>query len=466
MTVNKMGKRIPYYQCLIVFIIMSASLLFSILLLKKPIYLGLIIGIIIAAIVSIINGFKLTEVLIMMYKGLSKNFLILIILSIIGMLIGVWKAGGIIPTMLYYSFGIINKNVFLLSSFIISGTIGLIMGTSSGTVGAVGIVLIGLGNAMGFPPGVIAGAVVSGAFIGDRSSPISGVLNVVASLTDTKAHELFKYLWRTMIYGIVFASLFYFAMGLLVKGGSSGLDASESYKYLIKELFCITPWLLLPPILLICFPIFKTPTVYALLITLILSCALALFCQGITYTELSRIIIFGFNPKVQESYKAVLAGGGLVSLKTMLLVLICATSLNGIFEGTKMIITIVEPVLNKIESSRGLQLFTILFSIGSAIFLCNQLMSIIVPAGVLKDKYNEIGIDNKTFAGVLSDSGVMTSSLIPWNVAALTPAAIMGVSVLSFAPYAFLGYAMPVISLINILIMTKKTNIISLEENI
>ena len=122
-----MKRKIPYYQCLMVIILISVSLVINILFLKRPVYIGLIIGIIAAFIVSIINGYKFSEVLKMMYIGLSRNFLILFILSLIGMLIGIWKIGGIIPTMLYYSFGIINKKIFLFSSFIISSIISLLM---------------------------------------------------------------------------------------------------------------------------------------------------------------------------------------------------------------------------------------------------------------------------------------------------------------------------------------------------
>lgn len=461
-----MKRKIPYYQCLMVIILISVSLVINILFLKRPVYIGLIIGIIAAFIVSIINGYKFSEVLKMMYIGLSRNFLILFILSMIGMLIGIWKIGGIIPTMLYYSFGIINKKIFLFSSFIISSIISLLMGTSSGTVSTIGIVLIGLGNTMGFSPQAIAGAVVSGAFLGDRSSPISGVLNIISSLTETKTYENFKYFWSTMSIGVILASVFYIIIGLLSKGHSAALDTTQYYKQLLIQLFNISPWLLLPPILLISFSVFRIPTVYALLMTVVVSGVFSTLFQKLSFIEIFKASIFGYNPSIPAQYSTVLVGGGLISLKTMLIVLMFATSLNGIFEGTEMITTIIYPFFKKISNSRDLQLFTIVLSIGSAIFICNQLMSVIIPSGVLKGRYKEMDIENRVFARLLSDSGVMASSLIPWNVAALTPAVIMGVSVLDFIPYAFLGYVMPIIAVINVFLSTKKTNNILLEENL
>lgn len=467
MTVCTIMKReIPYHQCLAVLIFMSASLLINIIFFKKPVYLGLITGIVTAFIISIINGYKINQIFKMMYKGVFKNIKIIFIYSMIGILIGIWKVGGIIPAILYYSFGIINKNIFLLSSFIISTIVGLLMGTSSGTVSTVGIVLVGLGHSMGFPPKAIAGAVVSGAFFGDRSSPISGMLNVVSSLTETEVNNNFIYLWRTMSFGIISASIFYAVVGLQIKGVGTGLDLAQEYKSLIIDVFEISPWLMLPPIILICFPIFKVPIVYALMIAIAFSSSFAIFHQNISFSELLKSSIFGYAPSIPKQYNTVLAGGGLLSLKTMLIVLICATALNGIFEGTKMIITIAKPLLREIKEPKSLQLFTIAFSISSAVFLCNQLMSVIVPAGVLKEKYKKMGIDNKVFALLISDSGVMVSAIIPWSVAALTPSIFMGVPVLDFIPYAFLSYTMPIITAIGVFLTTSKTNNLKLKEDL
>lgn len=461
-----MKRKIPYYQCLAVIFIMSLSLIINIVFLKKPVYWGLIIGIIAAIVISMKNGYRFLEIVKMMQKGFSENTYIFYIMSMIGMIIGIWKAGGIIPSILYYSFGLISKKIFVLLSFILSSVIGLLMGTSSGTISTIGIILIGLGSTMGFPSRIIAGAVVSGAFFGDRSSPVSAPLNVLSSLTDTKAHENFKYLWSTMSVGILIALVFYAVVGLVIKGNADGINMSESYKELIMELFNVSPWLLIPPFILIGLSIFRIPIIHSLLATIIISGAFSALNQGLSFGKIFLSAIYGYNPSIPAKYSAVLAGGGLLSLKTMLIVILCATSLNGIFEGTEMITTIVMPLLKKIKTRKDLQLFTVAFSILSAVFVSNQLMSIVIPSGVLKSKYKDMNIDGKILARLLSDSGVMACSLIPWNVAALTPAVFMGVGVLEFAPYAVLGYAMPIIAVINIFLTDKKANIYNVEESI
>ncbi len=461
-----MKRKIPYYQCLAVIFIMSLSLIINIVFLKKPVYWGLIIGIIAAIVISMKNGYRFLEIVKMMQKGFSENTYIFYIMSMIGMIIGIWKAGGIIPSILYYSFGLISKKIFVLLSFILSSVIGLLMGTSSGTISTIGIILIGLGSTMGFPSRIIAGAVVSGAFFGDRSSPVSAPLNVLSSLTDTKAHENFKYLWSTMSIGILIALVFYAVVGLVIKGNAAGINMSESYKELIIELFNVSPWLLIPPFILIGLSIFRIPIIHSLLATIIISGAFSALNQGLSFGKIFLSAIYGYNPSIPAKYSAVLAGGGLLSLKTMLIVILCATSLNGIFEGTEMITTIVMPLLKKIKTRKDLQLFTVAFSILSAVFVSNQLMSIVIPSGVLKSKYKDMNIDGKILARLLSDSGVMACSLIPWNVAALTPAVFMGVGVLEFAPYAVLGYAMPIIAVINIFLTDKKANIYNVEESI
>lgn len=413
-------------------------------------------GIIAAFAVSLVNGYGFMEILKMMYKGLSKNIVVFFILSMIGILIGIWKIGGIIPTMLYYSFGIINKKIFLLSAFIISSIISLLMGTSSGTVSTTGIVLIGLGSSMGFPIEVTAGAVVSGAFVGDRSSPISSVMGVISVHTETKIHENFKHFWGTMSLGMTSAVIFYFIIGLLFKGYDNTLGTSEPYRQLLSQLFHISPWLMLPPVILIGFSVFRIPTIYSMAMSIGISVVFSVLFQRISLLEIIKAAFLGYNPVVPTEYMGVLSGGGIVSFKTMLIVLVCATSLNGIFEGTGIIETIISPFLNKINNSRDLQLFTIVLSISSAFFICNQIISVIIPAGVLLKRYKDMNIENKDFARLLADSGIMASSIIPWNTSALMPASIMGVSVASYLPYAFLGYIMPIIAAVNVLYCSNK----------
>lgn len=446
-----MKKNIPYFQCVAVIVTLSVSLILNIFVFNKPLYFGLIIGLIASFIVGIINGYDIRILINFAYAGLKKSSKVLIMLSMIAMLIGIWKIGGVIPAMLYYSFGMINERIFLVSSFIISSAISMLMGTSTGTVSSVGIVLLGLGSAMNIPLPAIAGTVVSGAFFGDRSSPISSVFNLVSTMTETNPHENFKYLLKTISIGAALAIIFYFVIGLNYADMSANADNIIDYKNLMTQYVNISPLLLIPPVILIVFYALKFTALYTMAASVAIGAIFSIAYQRISVIELIKAAFMGFHPSIPAEYSVVLAGGGLVSFRTMLIVIVCATSLNGVFEGTKMVETLIEPVLKRIKTSRELMLFTVGFSIVSALFMCNQVISIIIPSGVLLERYKDMGIDKKEFARLLSDSGVMVSSIIPWNVAALTPASIMGVSVISYLPYAFLSYIMPIISAANIL---------------
>lgn len=447
-------KKIPYIQCAAVIVILSISLIVNIFVLNNPLYYGLMIGIAAAFIIGIINDYDAKTLILYAYSGLKKGAKVLIMISMIAMLIGLWKIGGVIPAMLYYSFGLINRKVFLVSSFIISSIIGLIMGTSSGTVSTVGIVLIGLGSAMNIPLPMIAGTVVSAAFLGDRSAPISSVFNLVATMTETDPRENFKYFMRTLVIGFVLTCIFYYFIGLSYSDMSSVSVSVEDYKNLLTQYVNITPWLLIPPLVLIALYACKLTAVYTMGASVIIGALFSILYQKISVIEVIKAAIIGFHPDIPPEYSVILAGGGLISFKTMLLVLIFATSLNGIFEGTRMVETLVEPIISRIRTQRGLMLFTIGFSIVSALFMCNQVISVIIPTGLLLNRYKEMSIDRKVFARLLSDSGVMVSSLVPWNVAALTPAVIMGVDVVNFMPYAFLSYIMPIIAAVNVMLFS------------
>jgi len=442
-------KKISYIQCVAVIVILVLSLIINIFILKNPLYYGLIIGLITTFIVGMINGYDAKTLINFAYIGLRKSIKVLIMLSMIAMLIGIWKIGGVIPGMLYYSFGMISGELFLVSSFLISAVIAMIMGTSSGTVSTVGIVLIGLGSAMNIPLPIVAGTVVSAAFLGDRSAPISSVFNLVASMTDTDPHDNLKYFMKTLAVGVILTCIFYYIVGLNYGAGSASASVMD-YKNLLTQYVNITPWLLIPPLILIVLYAFKFTALYTMAASVVIGAAFSVLYQKISVIEVIKAALFGFHPDIPAEYSVVLAGGGLISFKTMLLVLIFATSLNGIFEGIKIVETLVEPILVRVKSRRGLMLFTIFFSIVSALFMCNQVISIIIPSGVLLKRYENMNIDKKVFARLLSDSGVMASSIIPWNVAALTPAAIMGVNVIDFMPYAFLSYIMPIIAAVNI----------------
>ena len=241
----RMEKNIPYFQCVAVIATLSISLVLNIFMFNKPVYFGLIVGLIAAYIIAAINGYDSKTLIVFAYKGMKKSFMVFVMLSMIGILIGIWKIGGVIPTMLYYSFGIINEKIFLVSSFVICSAISMLMGTSSGTVSTVGIVLIGLGSSMNIPLAVIAGTVVSGAFVGDRTSPISSVFNLVSTMTETDPHDNLKYFLKTLSVGIVLSIIFYFVIGLNYTSIGSETLNTLNYKNLLTQFVNISPWLFL-----------------------------------------------------------------------------------------------------------------------------------------------------------------------------------------------------------------------------
>ncbi len=451
-----MNKSVPRNHCIFVIVFSVFSLIINIALFNNPVYYGLILGLLAAIAVLKINGFAINQIVQMIGKGISKNLRVLVVLIFVGMVIGLWKINGVIPTMIYYGFEILNPHIYLLSVFAICSLISMILGTAVGTVSTVGIVLIGIGTGMGVPSEVIAGAVVSGAFLGDRSSPISSVLNLVSGVTETKINSNFRYFFTTMIPGILLSVIFYYIVGR--KFSTFEMDNSKimMFKNILESYYIITPWLLLPPIIIIIFAIFKVPTLYNMGAAVVIGIIFAIMTQGISIIDSFKSALFGYFPIVPQEYYVSLSGGGIYSFKTMLIVLLCATSLNGIFEGTNMIYKIIEPVVDRLKNNKDILFFTVFFSSLVAMLACNQVISVIIPSGLLLRIYKEREMDNKLLARTLSDSGVMLSSIIPWNVAALTPASVMGVSVIDYLPYAFLSYIMPIITLCVIFIYNKE----------
>ena len=185
--------------------------------------------------------------------------------------------------------------------------------------------------------------------------------------------------------------------------------------------------------------------------SVVIGAAFSVIYQKISVIDVIKAALIGFHPNIPSRIQRCSFRRRTYIFQNYAFGSNFTTSLNGMFEGTKIVETLVEPILKRIKTPKCLLLFTIAFSIVSALFMCNQVISIIIPAGVLMSRYKDMDIDKRVFARLLSDSGVMISSIIPWNVAALTPATIMGVEVMDFMPYAFLSYIMPIIAVVYVM---------------
>src|SRR5699024_336666 len=274
-------KEFNFFIALIPLVVMVVSMLYAIVVIETDPHLPLIIGTITAAIVALLSGFKFDDLEEMMYKGIRLALPAVIIIMLVGLIIGSWIGGGVVASMVYYGLMIINPQYFLLTICLICSIVSLAIGSSWSTMATIGVAGMGIGVSMGINPAMIAGAVISGSYFGDKMSPLSDTTNLASGLTNTDLFVHIKHMMYTTIPGLIIALVAYFFIGINVIGSNTASSADiQEMLTTMDENFVISPWLLLVPALVILCIIMKVKAVPALVIGVFLGIICSIFVQG------------------------------------------------------------------------------------------------------------------------------------------------------------------------------------------
>ena len=398
----------------------------------------LLISIAIFLVVLNNRGFKLKRLIAMAVGGSKKSFSVLTILLLIGALIGVWMAAGTVPAIVFYGIKSIVPEYFILAAFILSSLVSLLIGTSFGTVGTIGIALIIMANSSAIDNNIVAAAIISGAYVGDRCSPMSSSANLVASLTKTKLYTNIKNMLVTGILPFLASAVFY---GIL-SPFNSGKIAENNISLEIGKVFNINPIVLLPAIAILILSWFRVEVKISMLISMVIGVAIALSIQDYSWQEIVKFMVLGFNIDGDTELKSIFIGGGLLSMLKVSIMLIVSTALAGILVGTRSI-SVVEVFLKKAKSRSSIFLGTIVIATVSAAFGCTQTIAIILTDELVKEKYEKEKLDNYLLALDLENTAIVISALIPWNMAGLVPATLLNTGA-GFIPYACYLYLIPI----------------------
>ncbi len=393
-------------------------------------------------------GFSFNELKHMVIKGVKecKNLYILILL--IGATVSIWLSSGVVPTMMYYGFEYMKGMNFLFATFIITSSISVFMGTAVGTISTIGVALLGIGKGFGLPTHVLLGSIISGAFIADKISPISGLLNLTLSTTRRSYKETIKCMLVTLVPAYFITGCIYYFIGRNygLTGSTSNLEA---YKLAIHSGYFITPFLLILPIMVVGMSVMGVKIIKCIFMGLVGGIIFSIGLQHISLSHLFHIILFGYKAST-SSYELnkILISGGVFSMLEVVLIVMGAIILNSIFEGTSLTKPLIDKVIKGVKSKGELILKTGIISSVLTIVTCDQTVGIILPAKMIKNKYNEMKIEQTILARTISDTGTIIAPLMPWNVNGLIIYAISGISAVYYAPYAILCYICPIISIL------------------
>jgi NhaC family Na+:H+ antiporter len=412
-------------------------------------HVPILLGVLVAAIVGLRAGFSWKEVETGMLDGISNSLQAIVILLIIGVLIGVWIESGVVPTMLYYGLKILHPKIFLPATLIICSITSLATGSSWGTSGTIGIALIGIGAGLGFPLPVVAGAVLSGAYFGDKMSPLSDTTNMAPAMVGTDLYTHIKHMTFTTSVSYGLTLVIEFVLSFFYGGGEANLESVNQILAGIDAQFSINLLLLLPPVIVMALAIRKIPAVPGIVIGILASGILGAIFQGNTFGSLLSAAYGGYvsNSGVQ-AVDNLLTKGGFESMMYTVSLVVCAMMFGGIMEKTNQLRAVVRVILIKAQSSGALITSTVLTAIASNLILCDQYMSIVMTGKMYSQSYIDKGLHPKNLSRAIEDSATVTANLVPWNSGGAYQAATLGVPTIAYLPFNFFCWLTPIVSML------------------
>lgn len=391
-----------------------------------------------------------------------------IILLIVGALIGMWIISGIVPTMIYFGLQLINPTVFLPVSCIVCSIVALATGSSWSTTGTVGIALIGIGTTLGVPLGMVAGAIISGAYFGDKMSPLSDTTNLAPAMAGTDVFTHIRHMMYTSGPAIILAIIGFTLLGFFYGQGTVNQENINTVLAVIDSKFNIGLHLFLVPIAVLFMVYMRVPALPALLIGTLIGGIFALVFQpelvaslageskgfkgiyeSIVKTAYSGFVIKTDNELINDLFNR----GGMANMLSTVWLILMAMVFGGAMEGTGMLQKIANSILKLVRGTGSL----IGATLGSCIFMnmtaCDQYLAIVVPGRMYKDAYEKYGLKPKNLSRALEDSGTVTSVLVPWNSGGAYNAGVLGVATvnvndlsMSYLPFAFFNLLSPLVS--------------------
>lgn len=415
----------------------------------------LLIGGVIALIVGLLNKVSVTSMVKEVWENFKSIFVPILILLLVGALAGTWLVSGVIPAMVYYGLQVLSPEIFLPASVIISAIISIATGSSWTTSATVGIALVGIGTALGISPGMIAGAVISGAYFGDKMSPLSDTTNLAPAMAGTDLFTHIKYMAYTTVPTITITLIFFTIISFSIES-----NGNTDVGYLLNSIdktFNITPWLFFVPITVIVLILLKTKPLIALSSGVILAAIFALIFQpeilnSISDSNISALInsiltdtsVATDNEKLNDLFSA----GGMEGMLWTIFLIICAMVFGGIMDGIGALARITKALLSIATSIFGLFGSTVLSCLGLNAIASDQYLAIVIPGKMFKKAYEDRGLAPENLSRTLEDSGTVTSVLIPWNTCGAYQSGVLGVGVLEYGIYAMFNWLSPFTTLL------------------
>ncbi|WP_094604452.1 Na(+)/H(+) antiporter NhaC [Sporomusa silvacetica DSM 10669] len=400
--------------------------------------------------VALRRGYAVIDLLKMMGTGSKKSLIVIKIFVLIGIITAVWRASGTISFIVYYGIAFMSAKYFILSAFLLSCLVSFLLGTSFGTVGTIGVVLIVLAKSGNVDINMAAGAIIAGAYFGDRCSPMSSSANLVAALTNTKLYINLTNMTKTSIIPFILSIVGYIYL-------SYGNPLAFYNNQIVDEIvnsFNISLLVLSPAVIILLLAAFRIDVKLSMSISILFGILIALFVQNIPFFQLMKYIITGYSMDKSGFFAEIIQGGGLYSMLSVSLIVLISSAYAGIFQGTGLLREI-EGFFEKLSTKTNVYFAMILSSIATAGFACNQTLAVMLSHQITHKLYEKNHLSNYRLALDLENTVIMISALIPWNIAGAVPAVTLSADA-GFIIYAFYIFLVPLTNLLTQTMMDRK----------
>ncbi len=418
----------------------------------------------IALIIGVKNGHNWREIEKAISQGIANTFGAILILMAVGMLIGSWILAGTVPAMIYYGLQIINPNIFYFTACILSAIAAISIGSSWTVASTIGIGLMGIASGLGLSLEMTAGAIISGAYFGDKMSPLSDTTNLAPAVAGTDLFTHIRHMTWTTIPSISIAIILYLIIGLTSDINSDNIDLSAQLN-LIRENFDIGIYLLLPLVVVFVLAVKKNPAFPTLVIGTLAGVVMALIFQPDVITKLAQTndsneiiaLLDGIWTALFAGYSAdtgdmamdeLLTQGGMAGMLNTIWLIMCAITFGSIMEKLGLLKRLVVGLIGMAQSTGSLILVTALTCIGVNILAADQYIAIVLPGRMYRLEFKRRNLAAKNLSRALEDTGTVTSVLVPWNTCGAFFSSTLGIATFAYAPYCFFNLISPVVSVL------------------
>lgn len=446
---SRIEKEGNFKTSIIVFIMAVSMLLTGVILLKLQPHIPVLFSIVVILLYSVYLGIPWNEMREQIIKSISESIEAILIICLIGMTIGSWISSGIVPMVIYYGLRIFSPQYFLISVFTLCSIMSMMTGSSWTTIGTVGVAFMGIGYGLNIPAGITAGAIISGAFFGDKQSPMSDATNFAAAVGKSDLYEHVKSMIFTNEPAWLISFIAFFVFGLNYRHASADVEQINLIIQGLENTFQFNIFLLLPLIVLVALIVRKFPAIPTMMIAAIMGAVFTVIFQGTSIKDTLTYMHSGYigNTGI-DVVDQLLTRGGLNAMTSTVMLMLLSLTLAGVLERTKIMYHITQKFSGWIKNQFGLISTTLFLSLVLSFFAADPYLAMLLPANALGREYDRQGIDRCVLSRTIQEGSVASCPVVPWGTSGIYCATTLGVAAVKYMPYYIMGFATVIVTLI------------------